>query len=316
MPFTIIDGDSFTSTGAGVKINVPGNADYFVTNNLTQAATTQATGRVVKAEWWKDQTAKGNALVTGKEDTANILNQSLITSGGFTFVQSLPDPESEIPGTVITKANPAVATTSTQGYSNGDRVRIYGNVAMKQIGGMDFTVSSVTSTSITLLGLDASGFSGAETGFKVRRISDDPAVSPEAMFVTGISTDPQAVVSVSIAHNYQVGQLIHFSVPASFGMSEIDQLSAEIVSVSTYSMTVDLDSQGFSAFAFPASSGSPTTRLFATVGSAGQRNSYNVDEVPFKSGEFLPYMFLAGGAQSPAGSASDIVEWAAYKFER
>lgn len=317
MPLTIIDGGSFVSTGAGVNIDLPSDSNYFTTDNLTQSGDNQTTGRVIAARWWKDRTVKDGALVTKKLDTDSDTTEVIaITAGGFTFVQKLPEPEAEIAGTVITAASPAVCTTSTQAYSAGDRVRIYGNVAMKQIGGMDFTISTVTSTAFTLLGLPAAAFAAAETGFKVRRISNDPAVAPESMFVTLITKALQAVVTVSIAHDYQIGQLIHFSVPPSFGMTQIDQVTARIVAVGVYTLTIDLDTQGFSTFVFPASTGSPTAKLFATVGSAGQRNSYNVDEVPFRSGVFVPYMHLAAGAQSPAGSSGDVIEWVSHKFER
>lgn len=314
MPFTIIEGGTFTSTGAGVKIDLPASADYFVTNNLTQAATTQGTGRMVKAEWWKDQTAAANALRTGKLDSVNTLEQTLVTSGGFTYVESLPDAEAEVTGTTITKADPAVAS-ATNTYSNGDRVRIYDSTGMLQIGGMEFTISSVSGSAFTLLGLDSSGFAAAATAFKVRRVPADPAVAPEFLFVTGITAANPCVVTVSTAHDYIVGQMVHLSVPSSFGMTQIDQIDAKVTAIGTYTLTLDLDSSGFTAFAFPTSASSPTSRLFATISPAGSRNIYNVDTVPFRTKQFLPYIYLAAGAQSPAGSSDDVIEWAAYKNE-
>lgn len=314
MPFTIIDGGKFTSTGVGVKIDLPASADYFVTKNLTQSATTQSTGRMIEAEWWKDQTPDGYARRTGKLDSANTIEVTEVTSGGFTYVESLPSAEAEVTGTTITAASPAVCS-ATNTYSDGDRVRIYDSTGMLQIGGMEFTISSTSGSAFTLLGLDASGFASAASAFKVRRVPEDPAVSPEFLFVTGITAANPCVVTVSTAHEYVVGQMVHLSVPSSFGMTEIDQIDAKVTAVGTYTLTLDLDSSGFSAFAFPTSASSPTSRLFATISPAGSRNIYDVDTVPFRTKQFLPYMYLAAGAQSPAGSSSDVIEWAAYKNE-
>jgi len=127
---------------------------------------------------------------------------------------------------------------------------------------------------------------------------------------------------------------IHFSVPYSFGMTQINQLTGKILAVNAvaatsnigaYNLTVDIDSSAFTAFAFPASTSSPTATLFATLSPAGAstqfdpvtnvQTGYNFQIQPFRTGQFTPYMFLAGGAQSPAGANLDVINWAAYKFE-
>ncbi len=75
----------------------------------------------------------------------------------------------------------------------------------------------------------------------------------------------------------------------------------------------------------PASTGSPTTQLFATIAPAGQGASFNpitnvstgydVTNVPFRSSIFIPYMLVPAGAQSPGGAAGDVIVYQAYKFE-
>ena len=128
--------------------------------------------------------------------------------------------------------------------------------------------------------------------------------------------------------------LIHFSVPSSFGMSEMNQLTGKIVAVNAvsaavnigaYNLTVDIDSSAFTAFAFPASSSVPTAPEFATLSPAGARTQQNIitgvftgydfNKQPFRTAEFTPYMFLAGGAQSPAGAVNNIIVWQAFKME-
>lgn len=329
MPFTIVTQGKFTSAGVGVNIPMPSSADYFFTRNLTQLATQQSTGRCVSGEWFKGSFDANDGLRYKKTDSSDAINidtfATSTASDGFTYVETVPYTEPAVTGgTSITQASEAVVTL-TNTYSEGDRVRLYGTTGMLQIAGMDFTISSVSGSGFTLAGLDSSGFSAAATALTARRLSPYDAVEPRYLYVTKISQASSAVVTVSTAHNYVVGELVYFSVPESFGMQEISGLTGKITAVGTYTMTVDIDSTNFTAFAFPASSAVPTTQLFATLAPAGQRTQenyvtgvqtgYNFTTVPFQTGEFSPYMRLAAGAQSPAGSADDEIVWFACKSE-
>lgn len=341
MAFTIVTQGSFTSTGVGVKIPVPSSADYFRTVNLTQMA---ATGTVcVEGEWFKDRTAANDGLRWRKAGSHAILIDTFATSsasGGFTYVTTSPVVEAQSASaiTAITAANPAVVA-QTNTYTNGDILRFYSTTGMLQFGGMTAQISSVSGSGYTLLGLPATasnGFASAATAGYTRRVSTYAAVDPEYMYITNISVALQAVVSTSVdpSNYYVVGQKIHFSVPSSFGMTQINQLTATIVAVNAvsatsnigaYNLTVDLDTSAFTAFAFPASTLSPTTTLFATLAPAGAQTSfdpvtgvqtgYNFSKQPFHTGQFTPYMFLAGGANSPAGANADVIVWQACKAE-
>jgi len=333
MPFTIITQGDFTSAGVGVNIPIPQSCDFFVSTNVTQVGTTQNPGRCVRGEWYRNGVNANDLANLGlrwkKTDASSAINvDSFATStasGGFTYFATVPVTEAAVTGgTVVSNANPAVVTIANT-YSNGDRVRLYGTTGMLQIAGMDFTISSVSAAGFTLLGLDASAFGAAATAVTARRISIYDAVEPRYLYITKITQAAQAVVTVSCAHNYVVGELIHFSVPNSFGMSEINGLTGKVVAVGTYTMTIDIDSSTFTAFAFPASTGVPTVQLFATLAPAGQRTQYNpvtgiqtgydFNYPPFQTGQFSPYMNLAAGANSPAGSAGDKIVWQAYKSE-
>lgn len=341
MAFTIITQDSFVSAGVGVKIPLPSSADYFRVQNLTQLATTQNPGRGVEFEWYGDGLVASDAAIeTFKSNGTNVLNMTLVTSGGFTYVTVAPFVEAQAPNaiTAITNANPAVVT-QVNTYVEGDRVRLYGTTGMAQIGGMDFQISSVSGAGYTLLGLPATvanGFAAAATAGFSRRISKAAAVEPEFLFITNISQATQAVVSTSVdpSQFYAVGMKIHFSVPSSFGMSQMNQLTGKIlavnavaaaVNIGAYNLTVDIDSSAFTAFAFPLSTLSPVAPLFATLAPAGAatqfdpvtlvQTGYNFQLQPFRTGQFTPYMYLAAGAQSPAGSTGDRIVWQAYKME-
>jgi hypothetical protein len=345
MAFTIITQGTFTqgATAASQKIILPSSADYFKVYNITQlGASNNGTGVIF--EWFGPNYGAAATPADGalqwKIDGSNVTNVKSITSGGFTYVTTTPFVEAQASSaiTAITNANPAVVTQSNS-YSNGDIIRIYNTTGMLQAGGMDFQISSVSGSGYTLLGLPATasnGFAAAATAGNTRRISKNAAVDPEFLYVTNISQASSAVVSTSVdpSNYYVVGMKVRFSVPSTFGMTQMDGLTGTITAVNgvaasnnigAYNFTVDINSSGFSAFAFPASTSSPTSRLFATVAPAGAKTSfdpntqvqtgYNFVTQPFHTGQFTPYMFLRSGANSPAGQASDVILWQAYKME-
>lgn len=338
MPFTILDGGSFTSTGVGVKIPLPSSADYFRTWNVTQFAAASPTA-VVAGEWFGSKfgagaSAANSGLRWKKSGSSAILIDSFSTStasDGFTYVTSSPVVEAQAANAItsITAASPAVLT-QTNTYSEGDFVRIYNTTGMLQIAGMVFQISSVSGSGYTLTGLRAVGFAAAATAGNTRRVSKNAAVDPEFLYVTEITKATSAVVRCSVDPTpyYVVGMKVRFSVPSSFGMVEINGLTGTITALSStnYTMTVDIDSSAFTTFAFPASSSSPTAALFATVAPAGAKTAfdpvslvqtgYNFLQQPFHSGQFVPYMFLAGGANSPAGANADVINWMSYKLEQ
>ena len=339
MPFTILTGDSFTSTGVGVKINLPSSADYFVTTNITQMPLAPNPGVVIRGEWYGSKfgvgaTAANDGIRWKKTNSTNaLLIDTFATStasNGFTYITTSPYVEAQAANaiTAITAASPAVVT-QTNTYSEGDFVRLYSTTGMLQIGGMVFQISSVSGSGYTLTGLRAAGFAAAATAGFTRRVSKNAAVDPEFLYITEITKATQAVVRTSVDPTpyYVVGNKIHFSVPASFGMKEINQLTGTIVAVSAanYTVTVDIDSTAFTTFAFPTSASSPTSALFATYAPAGSATTFNPNtlvqtgyefqKTPFHTGQFTPYMFLAGGAQSPAGASGDVINWMAYKLE-
>lgn len=339
MAFTILTGDSFTSTGAGKKIPVPSSADYMRVVNMTQLPLAPATPVVVVSEWFGPKfgvgaSAANDGIRWKKSANTSVMNLDTFAtstaSNGFTYVQNAPvvEAQSANPITAITAASPGVVT-QTNTYSDGDILQFYSTTGMLQLGGMTFQISSTSGSGYTLTGLRAAGFAAPGTAGYTRRVSKFAAVDPQFLYITEITKATQAVVRTSVdpSQYYVVGMKIHFSIPYSFGMYQMNQLTGTIVAVSAanYTLTVDIDSSAFNTFAFPASTASPTAQLFATLAPAGASTQFNpVTNVqtgydfqyqPFRTGEFVPYMYLAGGAQSPAGAASDVINWMVYKLE-
>lgn len=335
MPFTIIAGDSFTSSGVGVKIILPSSADYFRTTNITQMA---LSGTVcVRGEWFGPKfgvgaSAANSGLRWRKAASHAILIDSFSTataSDGFTYVTVSPVVEAQSANaiTAITAASPAVVS-QTNTYSDGDILQFYDTTGMLQIAGMNFQISTVSGAGYTLIGLRAVGLTAGTAGY-TRRISKMLAVEPQFLYVTEITKATQAVVRTSVDPTayYVIGMKVHFSVPTSFGMYQMNQLTGTIVAMSSanYTMTVDIDSSAFTTFAFPLTTSSPTAALFATIAPAGAstqynpvtnvQTGYNFQYQPFRTGQFTPYMYLGAGAASPAGAANDVIDWEACKYE-
>jgi hypothetical protein len=334
MPFTIVTQGTFTQPATAVNqiIPLPSGADYFKTINYTQMAAASPTV-CVGGEWFGGGITNQNDGIRWRKAGSSVIDMDLFStstaSNGFTYVSSFPAPQAALTGTTITNASPAVATV-TNTYSNGDTVVIYNSVGALQYSGMTFTISSVSGSGFTLLGLNSPG--SAATAFQVRRVNQYLPVEPQFLYVTAVTQATQAQVTVSQAGFVYLGQKLEFTIPASFGMVQLNnfnqaQSKPAIVTaiIDPYNFLINVNTTNYTAFAFPASSGSPTTQLFATCAPAGQsttynpitgvQTGYNFNQLPFHSGVFIPYMYVPAGANSPGGSAADVVIWQAYKME-
>ncbi len=250
----------FTSTGVVENISLPSGYTEFQMDNITDLGSTAANTNVMRS--------RGTSLMPTGAGTFDPKTSGAATIGltvttltdGFTFVD---DSASENLGaensgiTAISQANPAVvALASTTGLANNDVVRIFNTTGMFQIAGWDFTIAAlIANTSFTLAFLDSSGFAAAATAGSIRRVPFDPRFYPRNRRITAISAATSAVVTLSVTHGFTAGQAVRIKVPSDFGMIEIDELIGNITAVSTANntITVDIDSSAFTAFAFPSS---------------------------------------------------------------
>jgi hypothetical protein len=306
----LIASGSFTSAGVAKNIALRSDFDVFRVWNYTQSATTQATGRGCKFEWQRGLAA-GEGFMLTKQNAANALDLEVITTGGFTRV----DQSSQVLGAAqstggaITAANPAEVTLTGHGYSNGDRVRLYGSTGMLEVAGYDFTVSSVAANTFELY-LDASGFGAAATAVTARKVPNNPLYAPAGNRITGITAAASAVVTLAVTHGMSVGEKIRLKVSSDFGMVEMDGLLGEITAVSTANNTVTLniDSSAFTAFAFPTSAVAAlgvTPAHIVPVGDAASVLSGAIENTA------QIVMELGAGADGPAGSSADVIYWEA-----
>ena len=193
-------------------------------------------------------------------------------------------------------------------------MRIINVASAQQLGGIDFTVGNSTLTSGTF-SLDYMAQIVAGTTGSWRKIPFQPQFYPRKRTISAITAASSAVITMTVTHGYTAGQAVRLKVPAAFGMVEMDNLIGNITAIntSTNTITVDIDSSAFTAFAFPVTADVPFT--FAEVIPVGEtaNGTYanNLDDAT--DNVSLIGMKLAAGADSPAGVTSDVIYWRAGK---
>ena len=216
-----------------------------------------ATG--TKEAFWNRNMPNGSAMLTvgvGSND-----QKSFITALVGTGV-SYYDPEFGQLGvarniTGIAFATGVVTTAANHGYVTGDVVLITGTTGMLQIAGMYFQVTVLSPTTFTLNGLNTVPFGANATAGVARKVLYPGIWQPQSCLITNITQAADAVITTSVNHGYVAGQLIYLAVAPQFGMSEASGKITKIKSVTANTMTVELDTSGFTAFAFPGSAQGP-----------------------------------------------------------
>lgn len=312
---TFIQQGRFTADGTAKTIQLRGDVDWMrVYNQTVLDAAGGGTGAMF--EWFRGFTTD-TGIEYKKTAATEALQIDMLTSGGFTLVDSSAASLSAINSTisaVSTAATPVVSLTDTSGLSDGDTVRMINVSGAQQLGGFDFTIGSViASTSFTLAYMAQLG--GAGTTGSLYKVKYDPMYYPRHRFVTKVTKASSAVVTLSVTHGYTAGQKVRFKVPSAYGMTQLNGLTGTITAINTTNntITVDIDSTAFTTFAFPATAAVPfSPAMVIPVGEAAESSYVNLlDDATYNSGYIG--MTLAAGTDSPAGATSDVIYWIAGK---
>lgn len=251
---------SYTNADTAVPrtIEIPPGVDYFIVRNRTSWGQASAVTSI-QSEFQRGQTP-GTAQ-TWDQSGAKALSSNAVTSGGITFLDSYDDaPGAQLSFSAITNADPpVVSSAATTGLTNLDIVRIYNSTTAKQINGYDFTINNLNdNTDFELIFMTAPGSVGGTGNY--RRIPYDLNWYPRRRLITGVSSSgTSTVVQLSVTHTYVVGEKVQFKVPSVYGMTQLNNLVGTITAINTATttsgntITVDIDSSAFTAFAFPSS---------------------------------------------------------------
>jgi hypothetical protein len=318
MDGTIIQQGRFTSDGTAVELQVRSDIDWMRVLNYTIADADQTTAVGVEYYWQRGMSAD-TGIEYKKSNAANAANLTdALASGGFTLLDTSGSPLDTLNATISgisTAATPVVTNTGTNGLVAGDVVRLTDVTSAQQLGGFDFTVGNGT-LSGTTFSLDyMSQLAVAGTTGSWRKINWQSQFYPRHRYITKLTQATSAVVTLSVTHGFTAGQAVRFIVPSAYGMTEINSLVGNITAISTTNntITVDIDSSAFTAFAFPATADVPfTPALVVPIGeTADGTYANNLDDATYNT-SFIG-MKLAAGTNSPAGSSSDVIYWRAGK---
>jgi len=123
--------------------------------------------------------------------------------------------------TDATQANPAVITSASHGYSNGDRVFITGVVGMTQLNNREFTVAGATTNTFELSGVDSSAYTAYASGGSVGKIVEI-TTTYSVTEVFEINHTQSADVIYLVHKNHAPAKLVRTSAHAGWSLSDID----------------------------------------------------------------------------------------------
>jgi len=325
---TIIQQGRFTSDGTSKILPVRSDIDWMAVVNYTVADDDTQVAAVGVEYFWQRGMPTDGGIERKKSNAANATNMTTaLAAGGFSLIDSSADPVGA--AVAITGATnvvrPIIATGSTAGLSAGNIVRLSGVTGATGLSGIDFSIDTlVANTSFRLAGALQQAQGAAGTAGFYRKISFDPLYYPRHRFILNITQAASAVVTLSVPSGYKVGDTIRFVIPSSiYGMTQLDGVLATVTAVddtlATQSVTVDVDTTGMTAFAFPTAAQSAANVLSkAMVVPVGMDTAQAITSGVSVLGDATTNtgyigMLLAAGVDSPAGVANDVVYWTAGK---
>jgi hypothetical protein len=314
----------FTSTGASKTLSIRSDVDWIKVYNYTAA--TQAVADLGFEYYFQRGMTQGTGIVYSKLGAQALdpttVGTLAVGTGFYLIDTSLDAPGPIVATSAIDGANPPnVTCTSTASIKEGDIVRLYNSLGAIQLNSIDFTVGTVGDATHFDLKYMSVIVATALAG-QFRRIPYDPVFYPRNRYIVNITKAAQAVVTMTVTHGYKVGQVVSFVVPsvggsaASYGMTEINGLQGTILAIdtATNSITVDIDTTAFTAFAFPTTAQAAAGFTQAQVVPVGMNTAEGLDsgvdilsDATINTG--LIGIQLVGGANSPAGANNDVIYW-------
>jgi hypothetical protein len=323
---------NFVSTGAPVFLPLPAGWDSI---RVINESVDVAGGAGTSAEFYFRQgMTNGTGIAYVKEATIGALIPTPIAAnlGFFVINNTVNTLGASVATTGISNTNPPnpplVSTGATAGLvALSTIVRLYNPLGALQLGGMDFTVNTITlNTSFTLAYMPAI-LNAAPAAGAYRIVPYVPYFYPSTRYITKISQAAQAIVTLSVNHTYVVGQKVRLSIPTvtalAFGMTALDGVEATIVAVNqadvdgiTNTITIDQNTVGMTAFALPLTADpSFTPAMVIPVGDNMRQSlisgtNYLADAV-VNQGQ--TGVLLWPGTTGPAGVNTNVISWMAFK---
>lgn len=332
LPFSFVGGGSFISDSTLAKqVAVNDRPDLIWLRNRTAWGDDAAETSV--ESWWRRGMADASAQTVDQAVTTGIMSTEAVTTGGFIFIDtSRPPTFAALATTAITgiAGTFIVSMANTGTIAVGDYVRLYGTTGELQIAGYSFQVTAVTTNvSITLGYMASSGMTfaaDATAGFVKKYIPN--RMYPRYAYIANITQATQGVVSFTAKNDFTPGEIISFRVSDSFGMQEINNIQARVLSVTNSatvsSVTLDLNTSGYTTFAFPTSAQaaagvSPAVAVPSSSGVVPFMGSASQPQIPEGTNLLDAFdnrnKYLIDMGSNVITSADAIYDWAAWKYD-
>lgn len=246
--------------------------------NLTRSGVTSqgvsgslTSDRIVEAYFNPNTMTSGTSQIIQNGTVAGILapmQNGVCAINGIQLVNGA----NQANGPLIAVSSFATGSTTTfttgaaHGFQVGDNVQLSSMTSAPQLGGVVMTVTAVGSTTQFTTLLDSSN-AVTSVGFvkKVGNayIQNNSLYYPQYRAIASISQANPMVVTTLVRQVYQVGDVVRFAIPTVYGMQELNTPNTGIpfeatvsavnnaVGVQTVTFS-NVDSSGFSAFAWPA----------------------------------------------------------------
>ncbi len=280
LPYSFIGMWSYTNPATPVAVNIPmtDRPDWVFVKDITNWGAQSTAANPVYSEWFSVM-AQGSYLALGQPSgttTTVTTYASQGTSGGFTFIdQTNPPTYTRVAVTAVNGATFDV-TGSNTGLNIGDYVRLINVVGALELSGFLYEVTALISTTGFTLGYAATAetargitFGNGTTGFYQKVYPG--FMYPELRQVMYITKATQAKVYFARKHDFTIGELVDFQIPAPYGMIEMSNLTTKskndalgnkpgparvITTTNTTtesSITLDYDTTGYTTFTYPTS---------------------------------------------------------------
>ena len=280
---------TFVSGATNKFLSLPYVPAKFQWWNKTKFASTSTSPHYMQQgiAFSEDSSATGYGLISGASPISGILDAGtgiqFVSAGSYQY-----GPVFTITGIV---ASTGVVTTSVaNGYAVGDTVLLYATTGELQIAGTLTTITAINSaTTFTIGNIPTSGFAADATAGFVKKLLYPDLYIPFNCPITGVTTGATTIVQLAVNHAFVVGQEVVFIIPqlsqatGVWGMQQLDSdyvlkttgipQQAYVTAVTASTITVNVNSTGFTAFAYPTSAQAAMGCTFPQVVAIGDGNT-------------------------------------------
>lgn len=326
---TIIQQGYFTSDGTDKIIPLRSDVDWVEVQNLTNIA---ASTQWAAVKWyWQHGMSNNDSILDFHSTASQIISRSTSVVGFNGAVYrgiSLIDTTDKTPGSAIAvtagsnATRPVYSTANTGIVVAGSIVRVYGT-DQTNLNGLDFSVDAVTlNTEFRLANTlaTAPGVAAGANGYW-RYIAPNVEAynmfNPKKRVISNITAASPGVVTTLVDHGYVTGQRVRIKVPATCGMTQLNDQLVTVTSINASTFSIGVDTTGYTAFNFPLPAAVPFTP--AEVIPVGEDATYNylLDDAQENRGFIGIILGTSADAAialgSPGGTSGDAIKWRAGK---